>query len=74
MTVKEPYVTWRQPFTEKNKTKQNTMNVKYKQRAIATKMFTHGIHVRVVCQSAAIERMDFVRDSYDFVKCIPAVA
>ena len=32
------------------------------------KMFTHGIHVRVVCQSAAIEHMDFVRDSYDFLR------
>ena len=38
------------------------------------KMFTHSIHVRVVCQSAAIEHMDFVRDSYDFLKSIPAVA
>ena len=32
------------------------------------KMFTHGIHARVVCQSAAIEHMDFVRDSYDFLR------
>ena len=38
------------------------------------KMSTHSIHVRVVCQSAAIEHMDFVRDSYDFLKSIPAVA
>ena len=38
------------------------------------KMFTHGIHARVVCQSAAIEHMDFVWDSYDFLKSIPAVA
>ena len=53
MTVKEPYVTWRQPFTEKNKTKQNTMNVKYKQRAIAAKnvhaWYTCSCRVPVCC-------------------------
>ena len=38
------------------------------------KMSTHGLHARVVCQSAAIEHMDFVRDSYDFLKSIPSVA
>ena len=55
-------------LSRKKKIKKNTMTDKYKQHAIATKMFTHSIHVRVVCQSAAIEHMNFVRDS------IPAVA
>ena len=51
-------------LSRKKKKKKNTMTDKYKQHAIATKMFTHSIHVRVVCQSAAIEHMDFVRDSW----------
>ena len=51
-------------LSRKKKIKKNTMTDKYKQHAIATKMFTHSIHVRVVCQSAAIEHMDFVRDSW----------
>ena len=59
-------------FHEKKKKIQWLININSTQSQ--QKMFTHSIHVRVVCQSAAIEHMDFVRDSYDFLKSIPAVA
>ena len=66
-------MTWRRSFTKKKKKKiQWLININSTQSQ--QKMSTHSIHVRVVCQSAAIEHMDFVRDSYDFLKSIPAVA
>ena len=61
-------------FHEKKNNKKIQWLININSTQSQQKMSTHSIHVRVVCQSAAIEHMDFVRDSYDFLKSIPAVA